>query len=80
MARAAFCFWLSQITVCLPLLCLLGIASFPGFLWARCLVGCWGCFGVELDFWNRICFETAEGLRSVAGSETVKPAHCFSSF
>lgn len=43
------CFWSRQINVdLLLLLSLLGIASFPLFLWARCLIGCWGCFGIKL--------------------------------
>lgn len=43
------CFWCRQINVnLLLLLSLLGIASSPLFLWASCLVGCWGCFGVKL--------------------------------
>lgn len=43
------CLWCRQIDVnLLLLLSLLGIASLPFFLWARSLVGCWGCFCVKL--------------------------------
>lgn len=43
------CFGCCQINVNLLLLLrLLDIASFSFFLWASCLVGCWGRFGIKL--------------------------------
>lgn len=49
------CFWCRQINVNLLLLILglLGTPSFPLFLRARCLVGCWRCFGVKLETKNQ---------------------------
>lgn len=47
--RSLLSLWCCEINVDLLLLLgLLGVASLPLFLWAGCLVSCWGCFGVKL--------------------------------